>query len=183
MMSFELIKKLLLIFFGLALLTGCADDNFDDLEDYIRSVKARPKGAIEPLPEIKVVEPFIFNPDGLRNPFMVEEQSVEEEEYEQAAGSAIRPDPTRRKEELEYYTLDSLRMVGTLRMKVSGLWALVRASDGTIHRVQAGHYMGKNHGKILRVLADKIELMEIVPDTKPGFWIEQQAALALAEQE
>jgi type IV pilus assembly protein PilP len=70
-------------------------------------------------------------------------------------------------------------MVGTLTMK-SILWGLVKADDGTIHRVQVGHYMGKNFGKITSISIDKIELMEIVPD-KPGSWREQQTSLGLIE--
>jgi type IV pilus assembly protein PilP len=70
-------------------------------------------------------------------------------------------------------------MVGTVVMK-SNLWGLVKASDGTIYRVQVGNHMGKNYGKIIRISPDKIELMEIVPD-KPGTWREQQTSIALAE--
>ncbi len=162
------------------LLAGCANDDFDDLNKYIAEVKAKPKGTIAPLPEIKVVEPFIFKPDGLRDPFRPVEKSSDFGSLEISAGMGIRPDVTRRKEELESYSLDSLRMVGTLTMK-SGLWALIKANDGTIHRVQVGHHMGTNYGKIIRILEDRVELMEIVPDLKPGLWREQQASLALAE--
>jgi type IV pilus assembly protein PilP len=69
--------------------------------------------------------------------------------------------------------------VGTVVMK-SGLWGLIKASDGTIHRVRVGNYIGKNYGKIIRISNDKIELTEIVPD-KPGSWREQSASLALSE--
>jgi type IV pilus assembly protein PilP len=162
------------------LLTGCGNDNFGDLNKFINEVKARPKGTIQPLPEIKVVEPFIFKPDDLRNPFRPVEKKMDNENLEIAAGNGIRPDFTRRKEELESYSLDTLRMVGTLVMK-GGLWALVKARDGTIHRVRVGHHMGANYGKVIRILEDRIELMEIVPDNKPGFWSEQQASLALAD--
>ncbi|MDD1641755.1 MAG: pilus assembly protein PilP, partial [Methylococcaceae bacterium] len=62
----------------------------------------------------------------------------------------------------------------------SNLWGLVKADDGSIHRVQIGNYMGKNYGKVINISADKIELMEIVPD-KPGKWREQQTSLALTE--
>ncbi len=161
-------------------LTGCAGDDFSDLEKYIADIKARPKGTIAPLPEIKVVEPFIFQPDGLRDPFRPIEKMADEETLEIASGSSIRPDASRRKEELEFYELDTLRMVGTLNID-KGLWGLVKASDGTVHRVQVGHHMGRNFGTIIRILEDKIELMEIVPDSKPGMWREQQAALAIAE--
>lgn len=70
-------------------------------------------------------------------------------------------------------------MVGTVVMK-TGLWGLIKASDGTIHRVQVGNHIGKNYGKITRITHDKIELIEIVPD-KPGEWREQSASLALSE--
>ena len=77
--------------------------------------------------------------------------------------NGIKPDTERRKEELEAYSLDTLRMVGTLT-NAKGLWGLIKAKDGTIHRVQVGNHMGQNYGKIIRILEDKIELMEIVPD-------------------
>ena len=163
----------------MALLAGCGNNDFSDLNKYIAEVKARPKGAIEPLPEVKVVEPFMFKPEGLRDPFKPLEQANSEQAAEAATGSGLKPDTTRRREELEAFTLDSLRMVGTV-VKKSSLWGLVKSSDGVVHRVQVGNYMGKNYGKIIRIANDKIELMEIVPD-KPGTWREQQASLALSE--
>lgn len=163
----------------LILLAGCGNDDFSDLNRYISEVKARPKGPIEPLPEIKVVEPFIFKPEGLRDPFRPLEQTEQADGADVGTGSGIKPDTSRRKEELEAFSLDSLRMVGTVVMK-SGLWGLIKASDGTIHRVRVGNYMGKNYGKIIRISNDKIELTEIVPD-KPGSWREQSASLALSE--
>ncbi|MCQ8183605.1 pilus assembly protein PilP [Methylomonas sp. SURF-1] len=163
----------------LLLLAGCGGDDVSDLNKYIQEVKARPKAQIEPLPEIKVVESFIFKPDGLRDPFRPSERANEDSNVDVSGVSGIHPDTERRKEELEAYPLDTLRMVGTLRNE-KGLWGLVRANDGTIHRVQVGNHMGQNYGKILRILDDRIELMEIVPD-KPGTWREQQSALAMAD--
>ncbi len=161
------------------LLAGCGNDDFSDLNRYISEVKARPKEAIKPLPEIKVIEPFMFKPEGLRDPFKPLEQPEQSEGVDVSAGSGIKPDTTRRKEELEAFPLDGLRMVGTVDMK-SSLWGLVKASDSTIYRVKVGNYMGKNYGKIIRIVSDKIELMEIVPD-KPGTWREQPASIALTE--
>ncbi|MGZ4992123.1 MAG: pilus assembly protein PilP [Methylobacter sp.] len=161
------------------LLTGCSNDDFSDLTRYISEVKARPKEAIKPLPEIKVIEPFMFKPEGLRDPFKPLEQPEQSEGVEVSSGSGIKPDTARRKEELEAFPLDGLRMVGTVDMK-SSLWGLVKASDSTIYRVKVGNYMGKNYGKIIRIVSDKIELMEIVSD-KPGTWHEQPASMTLTE--
>ncbi len=170
------------VFCGLILIcmNGCGGDDFNDLHRHIRDVQARPKGAIDPLPETKVVETFIFKPDNLRDPFKPNENITDENNLDVSGNSGVRPDTERRKEELEAYTLDSLRMVGTLTDQ-KGLWGLIKAKDGTIHSVQVGNHMGQNYGKIIRILDDKIELMEIVSDIRPGTWREQQATLALAE--
>ena len=177
--SIRRLNSLWCCIFLLVFLPGCSDDGFSDLQKYIGEVKAKPKGTIEPLPEIKPVEPFVFKPEGLRDPFKAIGESSESEDIEIAVGNGIKPDTTRRKEELEAFPLDSLRMVGTVVMKTN-LWGLVKASDKTIYRIQVGNHMGKNYGKIIRILTDKIELMEIVPD-KPGSWREQQTSLALTE--
>lgn len=161
------------------ILSGCGNDDFSDLDSFIKMELAKPKGPIEPLPEIKVVEPFIFKPEGLRDPFLPLEQSEQVDGEDNVEGSGLKPDTSRPKEELEAFTLDSLRMVGTVNMK-GGLWGLVKASDGTIYRVQVGNYMGKNYGKIIRIVSDKIEVMELISD-KPGRWREQQQSLALTE--
>jgi len=164
----------------LTCLTGCGNDDLTDLDQYITSIKARPKGPIKPLPEVKAVESFAFNPEGLRDPFKPMAQPEQlNEAAEQSTGGGIRPDTDRRKEELEAFPIEALKMVGTVVLK-SNLWGLVMADDRTIHRVQVGNYMGKNYGKIIRISTDKIEVLEIVPD-KPGRWREQQTSLALTE--
>jgi len=165
----------------LVTLTACSKDDFNDLRRYISDVKVRPKAPIQPLPEIKIVEPFMFKPDGLRDPFHAIERLEEPGNIKFAAGGGIRPDTSRRREELESFSLDTLRMVGTLSMN-SELWGLIRVNDGTVHRVQVGNYIGRNYGRIIRILEDKLELMEIVPVLeKPGTWREQPASLALVE--
>ena len=100
-----------------------------------------------------------------------------EEVAEEGEGSGLAPDPNRRKEELENYSLDSLRMVGTL-MQVDTMWALVKTKDKTIYRVKAGNYMGRNDGRITRITENKIELTELVRDRQRGYR-ERQATLAL----
>lgn len=161
------------------LLSACGGGDFNDLQQYISRVKARPKGAIDKLPEPKAIEFFSFKPEQIRDPFKPAEQPEAFENIGPDTGSGLKPDFSRRKEELEVFPLDGLKMVGTVNMK-SKLWGLVQASDKTVHRVQVGNYMGKNFGKIIRISIDRIELMEILPD-KPGTWREQQTSLTLAE--
>ena len=70
-------------------------------------------------------------------------------------------------------------MVGTINQE-GQLWGLVRASDGTIHRVRVGNHMGRNYGKIIRIKESQIELLEIIPESTGG-WRERKAALELTE--
>jgi len=165
--------------FFCVLLIACENNSNKDLEKYIQQVKATPKRPLEKLPEFKLPEPFTYQPDILRDPFNPVKESDQQQDIGMIVGNGIRPDFHRRKEELEIFPLDALKMVGTIVMN-SNLWGLVKSADKTIHRVQVGNYMGKNHGKIIQISTDKIELMEIVPD-KPGTWREQQTTLALAE--
>lgn len=158
-------------------LTACGSEDMADLKAFVAEVKGRHKTAVEPLPEVKTVEPFVFAGEELRDPFVPDETVQEPEEVKEESG--IRPDTSRPKEELESYELDTLRMVGTVNQQ-GVLWGLVRSSDGAIHRVTAGNYIGKNYGKIINIKDNQIELVEIVSEN-PGAWHERKAGLDLAE--
>lgn len=164
------------------LLTACSENEFTDLTQYISEVKLRPKGSIKPLPEIKMVEPFIFKPDDLRDPFKSIKpiDMASDELTGSKGGSGVKPDTSRRKEELEAFPTESLQMIGTVKDAKSNLWGLVKSADKTVYRVKAGNYMGQNYGKIIRIASDKIELMEIVPD-QPGTWREQPMSISLTD--
>jgi type IV pilus assembly protein PilP len=158
-------------------LAGCANPNIDELQQYVGERKALPPGRIEPLPEIKQVTTFVYEPQGRRDPFIASTQEGPEDAGLVEGG--ISPDFNRRREELEGFTLDAIRMVGILEQ--SGVtWGLVKTKEGTIHRVKPGNYMGQNHGRIIQISEDKIELTEIVQDGTGGY-SERQASLALAE--
>jgi len=161
------------------ILSGCANDNVDDLKEYVTKVNERKPRAIEPLPEIKAYETFIYNMESLRNPF----QKLEEPEVLSEAGDAAiqgpGPDLDREKEDLEAYPLDTLRMVGTLSLN-GKLWGLIRAGDGVIHRVLPGNFMGQNYGKIVSLDEELIELDEFITTGK-GRWRERKASLAIVE--
>jgi type IV pilus assembly protein PilP len=170
------VKKLLVIALSLVA-AGCANKDMNDLHDFVAEVKARPPSGIEPIPEIKQIVGFVYAAKNRRDPFT---PPVEQEQAtETVLDAGLRPDPDRRKEELESYTLDSLRMVGTLEQDEQ-TWGLIKTNDGTIHRVAPGNYMGQNDGRITRISEDKIELIELVP-TGSGF-LERESAVALGEQ-
>jgi type IV pilus assembly protein PilP len=160
-------------------LSGCGGANTQDLEQYVQEVSAQQPSRIEPLPEFKPFETFLYQAGDLRSPFLPMDAMRADAQVVQDGGTGIRPDLQRPREPLEDAPLDALRMVGTLE-QFGEAWALVRMIDGTIHRVQPGNYVGHNHGKISRITENRIELTEIIPDGLGG-WQERQASLALSE--
>jgi len=161
------------------LLGACTNNDMSDLEAYVAQVKARDPSQIEPLPEIKQIETYVYRPGDRRSPFALGAQAAAEETVAETGG--IAPDPLRRKEELEHYPLDSIRMVGTLERDDS-MSALVRIQDGTLFRIVPGNYIGMNHGQITRITEEQIVLTEIVSNGAGG-WQERQAAIALSDSE
>jgi type IV pilus assembly protein PilP len=151
---------------------GCSDDT-KQLRAQIEEIKARPGGRIEPLPEVKPYETFAYPSADQRSPF---EPGVP---ASLTGPNAIRPDQSRPREFLEQFSLDTLRMVGTLRLDGRN-FGLVQTRDGLVHRVLPGNHVGQNDGRITAIEEGKISLIEIVPDGMGGF-IERPAALALSE--
>lgn len=175
-MKASLTRVLCTLFFATVALGACSGD-MDDLDQYINTIKARPGGRIEPLPEITPYEVFTYIADaeGHRSPFVPDSPQA-------AAGMAAggtRPDPERSREFLEQFPLDTLRMVGTLQLGETH-FGLVQTSDGLIHRVVPGNYMGQNDGRIVTVNESEIELVEIISDGIGGY-LEREAAVGLAD--
>jgi type IV pilus assembly protein PilP len=166
------VPRILLAATALALVAGCSDDT-DQLRAQIAEIKSRPGGRIEPLPEVKPYETFAYPSADQRSPF---EPGVP---ASMAGPNAIRPDSSRPREFLEQFSLDTLRMVGTLKLQ-NRVYGLVQTKDGLVHRVLPGNHLGQSDGRITAIEEGKISLIEIVPDGMGGF-IERPAALALSE--
>ena len=156
------------------MLGGCSSE-IDDLKQFVReSDKSLPR-KIEPLPAVKPFEPFAYEGFDLPDPFKPRKLSAPKE----GAGGGIAPDLNRRKEPLEAFPLEQLKMVGTLSQG-KDTYALVRA-DKTLYRVKKGNYMGQNFGLIMDVTDSEIKLKEIVQDSA-GDWAERQSVLPLLEE-
>lgn len=171
-----------LIIFSLLGLTiaGCSGDNLSDLRSFVQAEKAKPGGRIEPIPEVKPFESFTYKVNGRRSPF--QPWGIDSRAGKSAGGSGkgLHPDMHRRREALESFPLDTLRMVGTLSQK-NGMWAIIKAPDGLVYRVTRNNYLGQNYGRITKINEEKVELVEIVPNGIGG-WEERRASLVLADK-
>lgn len=154
----------------LAGLTACSSAD-DELARFVEDTKKEPGGRVEPLPEVKPYQTFVYSVGSMRSPFVPGGSG--------SSSPGLRPDSRRNREFLEQFSLDTLRMVGTLKLGTQN-YGLVQTKDGLVHRVVPGNYLGTNDGKVTAVTAAKITVIEIVPDGLGGY-MERPAALALNE--
>ena len=172
----HLISKMIILSLPLAL-AGCGSRNFDDLDQFMAEKRSRPGGIIAPIPTFKAYEAFAYSATTLRSPF---ERPIEVREIAQLqAVSAIKPDPNRPKEFLEQFTLDSLRMVGTLERGGTN-WVLIRDPEGGVHRVTLGNYLGRHYGKIVELGDSYVAVVEIVSDGSKDGWVERPRSIKLS---
>lgn len=168
--SFTRLSGLLILMFLCAALSACGGSR-GDLEKWVAEVKAKPAPALQPLPVMQQFETFEYTAQSLRDPF--------DQTFSGEGAGGPRPDPGRRKQTLEMFPLDGLKMVGSLGSG-KGLVALVMAPDKVTYRVHAGDYMGQSDGRVTDVHEDRIELVELVPDGAGG-WLERPAKMALED--
>jgi type IV pilus assembly protein PilP len=167
--------KRLLLPVAVAMLAASCSSEIDELKTFVRdSEKGLPR-RIDPLPPVKPFEPFTYEGFDLPDPFKPRKLTPPKE----GGGGGLAPDLNRRKEPLEAFPLEQLKMVGTLSMG-NDMFAIVRA-DKTLYRVKKGNYMGQNFGLITDVTESEIKLKEIVQDSA-GDWAERQSVLPLLEE-
>ena len=155
----------------LASLAGCTQGEAD-LHEWVAREKAQKGAPIAPLPVLKTFETFEYTDQGMRDPF-----APSLEELPTNAG----PQPDKHpKEPLEAYALDSLRMVGSIGAGAS-IEGLIKDTEGTVHRVHRGNYLGQNNGKIVGINEARVDLVELIPNGTGG-WMERHATIALPEK-
>jgi type IV pilus assembly protein PilP len=147
-------------------LSGCSSKD-DELDQFIAETKKEPGGRVEPLPELKPYESYAYESVNMRSPFMPGCSGG-------GNSGALRPDSRRNREFLEQFSLDTLRMVGTLRLSDrtypdQNEWPRPRVLP---------KLLGQADGKVTEVTPSKISVVEIVPDGLGGY-MERPAALAL----
>ena len=163
----------LCVVLGLSLTAAGCGGGRADVEKWVADTKKKPGGRIEPVREVKPYETYVYDVGPKRSPFQPQGASA-------ANGQpSLRPSSRRNREFLEGISLDTMKMVGTLRVGNS-FFGLVQSKDGLVHKVQPGNYLGQNDGKITDITASKISLIEIVPDGLGGY-IERPASLALTD--
>jgi type IV pilus assembly protein PilP len=169
-------KRLLLVPL-VALLASCGDDQYDDLHKFMSEVDKSVPRKIEPLPQASAYEPFTYDGFNLPDPFKPRSLKLAEATH---SSSELAPDPNRRREPLESFPLNALRMVGTMQQN-KATFALI-AAENTIQRVTTGNYLGQNDGVIVGITETEVKLKEKIQDAG-GDWSERISSVRLADSQ
>jgi type IV pilus assembly protein PilP len=162
-----------------SLLVACGSDDLEEVRAFVRDAHSDKKPKVEPLPEIKTQEVFAYAASNLVDPFASFNLRPSTAKAGGAPGAGGGPDPNRRKEPLEDFPLDALKMVGTLA-RGKQAWAIIQAPDGSVHRAKTGDHLGQNSGLVTKVTEEKIDLIELIQGPL-GDWVEREASLTLLE--
>ena len=164
---------------SLLYLNGCQNSDMPDLKEFVATAYQNEKPEIEPLPEIQPYSGYEYSAEEDDDPFNF--ANIETGQQTNLPESSLRPDANRRKEDLENYPLDALKMVGTMTQQDVS-WVIVKTSEGTAHRATVGNYMGQQEGKILQIIPEeqKVVLAELVQDPA-GRWVTRNVEITIDE--
>jgi type IV pilus assembly protein PilP len=162
---------------GLALLAGCSGEQ-QELTQWMEQQRREVKPNVTPLSPPKKFTPEPYSAIGGVEPFSAQKLTVALKQEARQPNSLLAAEINRRKEPLEAYPLDSMRMVGSVT-RAGRQYALLRV-DNLLYQVKTGDYIGQNYGKITKISETDLSLREIVQDAA-GEWIERASALQLQE--
>ena len=167
---------IVLLTFACLGLASCGGEQYSDLKQFVKESDNLPHSPIPAVPDVRPYEPFAYDAYDLFDPFKPRKIELPKK----AANGGLQPDLARRKEPLEAYPLENLRMVGTLQQNKTN-YALVKSPDNNLFRVKSGNYIGQNFGLITVISESTIKLKEIVQDST-GDWAERESTLTLIDE-
>ena len=161
-------------------IAGCTSSNEVEIQQWMAEVRQTMKPTTQPVPEPKEFAPYAYEARTMVDPFDPQKvvMAVARQQQARVSASAIKPDLDRRRETLEGFPLDQIRMVGMMRQ--SGTNVALLETNGATHLVRVGNYVGQNFGLITRISESELQLKEIVQDAA-GEWVERPAKLELQE--
>lgn len=161
-----------------AALAGCSAEQ-EELQVWMEQQKREVRPNVPPLSPPKRFDPQPYTEARAVEPFSAQKLSVALKQEARAPNSLFAAEVNRRKEPLEAYPLDSMKMVGSVS-RAGRQFALLRV-DNLLYQVKVGDYIGQNYGKITKISETDVAVREVVQDAS-GEWVERPAALQLQEQ-
>ncbi len=181
--NYRSLKQGLFVLSLALVLQGCVGTDMSDLETFVATAHQDKTPEIEPLPEIPPFKPFEYTNEGESDPFSA--LNIGGDDDRGRTGAGARPDSNRRREPLEKYPLDALKLVGTItKAGVPNVVVKANTPEGKTIALLAsiGNYMGQNDGKIKEISPEeqRVVLVETVLDPN-GRWVKRDVEITIDE--
>jgi type IV pilus assembly protein PilP len=132
----------------------------------------------EKISEPKAFEPYRYENASQVDPFSNVKLATALDKLQKNKG-ALQPDLKRRREVLENFPLENIRMVGHLANNKAA-FALLQA-ENVVYQAKIGNYLGQNFGVITKMNDTEVQIKELVQDAA-GEWTERETALRIQEK-
>lgn len=176
----QVVRSLALIVAVPLVLSACGLSSETEIQQWMAETRSTMKPNTQPVPEPKQFTPQTYESRAVVDPFDGQKivMAVARQQQARASASSVKPDLDRRRETLEGFPLDQIRMVGMMRQ--SGTNVALVESNGSTHMLRVGNYVGQNFGLVTRITEAEVQLKEIVQDAA-GEWVERPAKLELQD--
>lgn len=175
-------RLLLIALFSVVTVAGCSTASDDELLQWMAQQKSQTLPKIAPISEPKQFQPESYAEVTEFDPFSIKKlaMALKNDASQSAAnGALLVPELARRKEPLEEFPLDTIKLVGSM---VRGGKPVALVTVGKLlYQVRPGEYLGQNFGRITKMSETEVTLREIVQDAT-GEWIKRTASLQLQER-
>lgn len=162
---------------GVLVLAGCSGGN-QEIQEWMAQQSKTVRPNVQPISPPRKFEPEPYAGSAGQEPFGAGKMVAGTRLDARGSSAILTAEMRRRKQPLEAFPLDSMKMVGTVN-RGGAQHALLKV-QGLLHYVKSGDYLGQNFGKITKISETELELREIVQDAS-GEWIERTSSLQLQE--
>ena len=172
-------KQLTLFAFCLGL-AACSGGDHEDLRQWMEDSSKDLRPIIAKLPELRPYEPVPYDAQNLTDPF--KSSKIEPASRDKSSGKGG-PDLEAREVRnsiLEKYPLESLKMIGFLKINNRPI-AAIQVED-KVKQVKVGEYLGLDFGMVTQITDSEVKLRELIQDSA-GDWSERESSLYLQGKE
>jgi type IV pilus assembly protein PilP len=160
------------------MLSACSDSDVREVQQWMADTEKKTKVTVKPLDEPKTFTAFAYQAGDAIDPFSQNKLLAELARTDAGSSNPLKPDTDRRRELLETFPLDTMRMVGLLQQGGAN-YALVQI-DRAVHQVRGGQRIGQNFGVVTSVTEQAVNIREVVQDAT-GDWVERMSKLELQD--
>ncbi|MDO4636565.1 MAG: pilus assembly protein PilP [Lautropia sp.] len=162
-----------------SMLTACSAD-LDEVQGWMDQTRANTPRRVSKLDEPKSFVPFRYVEKLDYDPFSDSKLVVAVANLSERSRTGLAPDRNRRREVLENFPLDTVKLVGHLQNKTNGNVALLAVND-VVYQARVGNYVGQNYGRIVKIGETEMGIKELVRDAA-GDWVEQDTTITLEDE-